>query len=174
MMPVDDVARWYVVQTKPKQEARAADNLVAWGVETFLPRIRDRVRDASAFVPSTRAMPMFPSYLFVRFELARMAQKVRYTRGVTKILGIDAQPTPVDDGFVDLIRERVGDDDCVKLLAPPLKAGDRVRIVVGPLCDLIGIFEETSSAAQRVSVLLVAINTQMRVTIDAAFVEKLA
>jgi transcriptional antiterminator RfaH len=173
-LTADRAAHWYVVQTKPKQEARAEDNLSAWGVETFLPRIRGRVRGLSPSTLATRVVPMFPSYLFVRFELEGMGQKVRYTRGVTKILGIESRPTAVDDGLVQVIRDRVGDDGCVKLVPPQLRPGDRVRITAGPLCDLIGIFDSTSSASARVSLLLLAINGQMRVTVDAALVEKLA
>jgi hypothetical protein len=36
----EDVSRWYVVQTKSKQEERVNSNLRAWGVETLNPKVR--------------------------------------------------------------------------------------------------------------------------------------
>ncbi len=33
--------QWYVIRAKTKQENRAEANLRSWGVETFLPRVRE-------------------------------------------------------------------------------------------------------------------------------------
>lgn len=163
--------RWYVVQTRPRQECRAEANLVAWGVETLFPRIRRRSRQAG-----TNGSPdvdaLFPSYLFARFDAAMVA-KVRYTRGVAKIVGTELGPTSVDESIIGEIRDRIGDDGYVQLVSS-LNAGDRVRITSGPLCDFVGVFVAAARGPDRLRLLLSAVNAQIRVTVDRCDVEKLA
>lgn len=56
-------AQWYVVQTKPRQEARAEAHLVRQGFECYLP-----VAEYAAGASVARLMPppLFPGYLFIR------------------------------------------------------------------------------------------------------------
>lgn len=162
-------AAWYVLQTKPLQEDRAESNLIAWGVETLLPRIwaaRSRARRIQP-VPQ----PLFPSYLFASFDAASMLGKIRYTRGVTRILGTEHGPSAVDPGVIALIRGRIADDGYVSLVSA-LQPGDRVRIAAGPLKDFVGVFESMAKPSQRVRLLLAAVTGQMRVVVDGTVVEK--
>jgi transcriptional antiterminator RfaH len=162
--------RWYVVQTKPKQERRTEENFRAWGVETLLPLMRTTAAGAPGRVTCTA---MFPSYLFVRIDYERMAGKVRFTRGVTRLLGTSEGATAVDDSIVGLIADRM-DGAGVVDLHRRLTPGDRVRITTGPFRDLEGIFETTASAEDRVTLLLVAVQSPMRVTVKASAVERVA
>jgi transcriptional antiterminator RfaH len=164
---------WYAIQTRRGQETRVEENLLAWQVEAFLPRMRPafRRRGAAGTTPPTDAL--FPCYLFARFDAAAMTHKIRYTRGVAKVLGTPAGPTPVDDGVIGLIRERV--DSSGYVVPPPrLRPGDQVRILAGPLKDLLAVFEAPLQASQRVRLLLAAVNGQVRLAIDDALVEKVA
>lgn len=163
--------RWYVIHSKPKQEARAESNLRAWGIETFGPQLRElrpirRPNDAPYCVT-----PLFPGYLFARFEAVALYAKVRLTRGVHSVVGFGESATPVDDSVISLIRSRVADDGFVHL---DVELGDLVEIVEGPLRSLVGVFENALNGGDRVRVLLTTIACPARVQVPKAFIRKAA
>ena len=48
---------WYAVHTQPRQEDRADQNMKAWDIDTFLPRLRERRRKGG----SSRRTSVFDS-----------------------------------------------------------------------------------------------------------------
>jgi transcriptional antiterminator RfaH len=153
---------WWAIQCKPRQEFRAQANLETSGVRTFLPLARG----------STAAVePLFPRYLFARCDEPGMTPRIRFARGVTKILGTPDGPTTVDGSIIDAIQERAAGDGCVRL-RPTFQHGDPVRIVDGPLKDFTGVFEGSVTANDRVRLLLAAVHGQWRVTVDDRVVER--
>jgi len=162
---------WYVVQARSKQEERAAMNLVSLGLTTFLPVIREPRRRGSGWTLVTA--PLFPRYLFIRCDMASAAHDVRYTRGVTKVLGTSDGPVPIDDAVIASILSRIGEDGFVRL-TDALEAGEPVEITSGPFCGCVGLFHSGTSAATRVVILLQTVHSQMRVTVESAVVRKLS
>jgi transcriptional antiterminator RfaH len=160
--------RWYVLQTKPKQEARAELNLSRWQIETLAPRLREPQQSRSGEA-SYRIVPLFPNYLFARFDAARIA-KVRLTRGIQRVVGFGECATPIDDDIIELIQSRICDDGFVR--PPEIQPGDAVEIVHGPLRSLVGIFERYTSARDRVVILLTTIGAQARVQVAKAAIRK--
>lgn len=160
---------WYVVQTKPKQEDRAVLNLKRWGVETLAPRLRE-LRSSRAAGASYRIAPLFPGYVFARFDAAALLAKVRLTRGVSRVVGFGESATPLSDAAVELIRVRMREDGSVR--PDPLQPGDAVRIVDGPLRSLLGVFERSLRGEDRVLILLSLMGSQARVQLPAAFIER--
>jgi transcriptional antiterminator RfaH len=165
----EGVEEWYAIQSKPRQEERAEGDLLAWGVETFLPRIRRRsLRRWAGAVGGSQ--PLFPGYLFARFNGPRMAHKIRYTRGVARIVGTALGPTPVDGSIIALIRSQIADQGLVEL---SFNTGDRVRIGGGPLRDFVGVFTATVTATGRVRALLTAVNGRYKVVVNQDLLERL-
>jgi transcriptional antiterminator RfaH len=162
---------WYAVQTKPRQEDRAEVNIASLGTETLLPRLQ-RMADAGRG-RRKRIEPLFPGYMFVRCDPAVVFHKIRYTRGVSKILGTPDGPSSIDDAIIDLIRSRIGDDGFVRMTSM-LKPGDRVRVTAGPLKNFMGVFDPMTRPSKRIGLLLSVVNGPIRVAIDAAYVDKLA
>ena len=70
-------------------------------------------------------MFLFPNYLFAKLDLERHYYKVKWTRGVNQILGIGNEPTPISEVVIQMIKDRMGDDDTIELLED-LKPGDLV------------------------------------------------
>lgn len=162
---------WYVLQTKPCLEDQVRMKLEKAAFEVFLPKIKSLVRGYKR--PIQRVKPLFPSYLFAHldFEEADVFHKIKYTRGVRKIVGAGDIPLPVADAVVDIIRGRMSDENIIEQQFR-LKEGDAVRIVHGPLSDLIGILEKPVSAAGRVRVLLSLIGKKVRMELPCVQVEK--
>ena len=159
---VTDIASWYAIRTHPKQENRAEQNLNAWGVETFFPRIRDCRFNEFTSEPSYFIKPLFPGYLFARFVLNNLLYKVRFTRGVHGVVCIGNDPAPVDDRVIAIVASQIDEAGFVKI-GVDLEPGAKVLIQAGPFKGLTGIFEQEASAADRIKILLDCVSFQARV-----------
>jgi transcriptional antiterminator RfaH len=162
--------RWYVLQAKPRQDARAESNLLRWDVQTFAPKVREaRCLPGGDTVYHT--VPLFPSYLFARFDAESLAGKIRHTRGIQRIIGFGEYATPVEDAIVQLIQEQMADDGVVR--APAARPGDAVEIIDGPFRSFVGIFERHMCARERVVILLTTIGCHQRVEVAEAAIRKM-
>ncbi|HEX7312754.1 MAG TPA: transcription termination/antitermination NusG family protein [Pyrinomonadaceae bacterium] len=150
---------WYAVHAKPGQEDRAESNLRAWGVETFNPRVRGCRYNEFTGKPTYFTKPLFPRYLFARFDVERLLYKVSFTRGVSDVVNFGEGPSPIEDEIIEVMRARVGADGFVRI-GDKFEAGDRVVVKDGPLANLIGIFEGEVNEDDRVRILLTTLNYQ--------------
>jgi len=164
----ESLRRWYAVYTRPKQEFRAENNLKAWGIETFNPRAKERVRRLEKTPRGVKQL--FPRYLFACFAFEEL-HKITFTRGVQTVVSFGNKPAPVDDAVITLIKSRVGADGFVRL-NDELNTGDRVRINSGPFASLEGIFERKLKGSERVSLLLSTVALQGRLIIESDYVVK--
>jgi transcriptional antiterminator RfaH len=158
---------WYVLQTKPKQEARAEANLRMWGIETLSPRIRE----TSSSTGTIRVASLFPNYLFARFDAGVLSSKIRLTRGVQKLVGFGEYATAIDDSIIETIRGRIAPDGFVRL--QDVQPGDAVEVVTGPLKSFVGVFERYASSRDRVVILLTAVASHRRVQLARMAVRRL-
>jgi transcriptional antiterminator RfaH len=160
---------WYVVQTKPRNEGRAQYHLEREGIETLSPLMEAQ---SSKRGRSTMALqPLFPNYIFARFILEKDYPKVKWARGVNKVVGRGREPMPISDEIVNEIKSRIG-EGCVVRRAYDLKAHDTVKIKEGPLRDLVGVFDRWMSKEGRIRVLLSLIGYQTSVQLHYSQVEK--
>lgn len=163
--------RWYALSTRPRQEERAESNLTAWGVETFAPRVKTR-RGRTSGEPAYSVKPLFPNYIFARFDARTMLHKIGFTRGVHSVVSFAGVPAPVDDELLVIMRTRVGGDGFIEI-SEEFKPGDRVIIKAGAFENFVGVFERELADADRVRILLNTISYQSRITIDRVLVKKL-
>jgi len=155
--------RWFVVETKFRREVQAREDIEALGFSCFLPievrRRKDRSKKHRPIVEYQ--VPMFPRYVFPRFDLSQPCgwQKIARLHTVKGWLkpGAMALPSPVREDFIDRVRaEQIAiqaaltNDQAVKL--EPLPAGTRVIIQEGPFATLGGIV--SLSTGDRVRLLL--------------------
>lgn len=170
---VIDIPRWYAIRTHSKQENRAESNLKAWNVEIFLPRIRDCRFNEYTYEPSYFIKPLFPGYLFARFELNNLFNKVRFTRGVHSVVSIGNAPVSVDDSVIEIIAAQIDDEGFVKI-GVALEPGAKVLIQAGPFKGLTGIFEREANAADRIKILLDCVCFQAHIEVESKYVKALA
>jgi len=162
---------WYVIQTKPGNEHRVETNLVNQEIETFLPFVETYQSQRGKIVQAIK--PFFPNYLFGRLDLGLHYYKVKWTRGVSKILGAGNEPFPISERVIQSIRERIVKDNVVKL-EDKLKEGDLVQITSGPFKDLTGIFQGKMSDSGRVRILLGLIGVDVAVQLSQWQIKKAA
>lgn len=166
-------ALWYAIHTHPKEEDRATSNLNAWHVETFNPKIRERRLNPFTGTPIYEKRPMFPRYIFSRFDASTLLSKIVFTRGVRQVVSFGNGPVPVEEEIINFIKERM-DRDGVVQLEEDLKRGDPVTLQDGLLGELSGIFDREIKGTDRVRILLNAISYQASIVIPKERVKRAA
>ncbi len=161
---------WFVVRTKVGDENRANRNLANQEIETFLPLFKDFHYRSGKMVQSIK--PLFPNYLFALFDPDLHYSKVKWTRGVTRILGSKEGPIPISEKVVRTIQQKVGEDSLIEL-EDDIKQGDVVQVKSGPLKDLIGVFQKKMSGKDRVRILLNLIGVDVPVQLSKYQIHKI-
>jgi transcriptional antiterminator RfaH len=165
-----DMKDWYVIQTKPREEEKASFFLAESDIEVYLPKM-----EICTFKVKKRVFarkPLFPGYLFACFDTDEDLSRVRWTRGVNKILPESINPVPLYDSVVESIKNLAGKDNIIR--KRNLKKNNRIRIIRGPMKGLPGIFENWVSDQGRVKILLDLLNYQARVELHNSLIEKVA
>lgn len=167
----DSYSNWYVLHTHAKQEDRAVSNLNAWNVQTFNPKIKEKRVNGYYGAVSQIIKPLFPRYIFARFDSEKLFHKVSYTRGVHSIVCFGGVPARVDSSIIDILKSQMDKDGFVNF-DEDFKAGDAVVIKSGPLKNFAGIFEREVKEKERVMILLTTVSYQSRVLIEKESIMK--
>jgi transcriptional antiterminator RfaH len=163
---------WFCVKAKPRQEAVAVRNLRALGaVELVFPRIRRtrRGHDKNREVVE----PLFPGYLFLRYDPAELHGSVRSTRGVLHLVAKNGLPVAVDQKVIDELLA-LGPDAILSALDEELQVGAKVRIVRGIFAGSEGEVLRLATPEKRIAVLLSLLGSDQPVELSSEDVEGVA
>jgi len=154
---------WYAVSTKPHQEKQAELHIKQCGIECFLPLLKEskiirRMR-------KTVIEPLFPGYLFARFELERHYRAVSYATGVRRIVEFGSGPVKLDATMIDAIKERLNNGYVTLMPIRPVH-GQVVYIKGGPLAGLEAVFVREMTERNRVLVLLNTLGFHAKLTLN--------
>jgi len=151
--------RWYVVQTAARQELLAIGNIAAQGFPVFLPECYETQQR----LQENKTTPLFPSYLFVQFDLQAVNwRSINGTRGVKRILSsTEDSAFPVPQGFVEALMQR----GIINLFLPQheeeFTKGDKVLVKGNAFNGLAGVVQNV--AAKRVAILLALLSGEVTV-----------
>jgi transcriptional antiterminator RfaH len=160
---VSHLRRWYAVSLQPGREERAEWHLRQQGFEPFLPRHRRTVRHSRRLIVKRAAF--FPGYMFVHLDLARERWRaINGTVGVRSLVMQGERPVPCPIGLVEQFLD-VTDETGLMDIRSGFEAGRSVRIVSGPLTELVGTLERLDGPG-RARVLLKIMNGEIAVAID--------
>lgn len=154
---------WYAVSTKPHQEKQAELHIKNFGIECFLPLLKQ-----SKIIRRTRKTviePLFPGYLFARFDLDKHCRAVSYATGVRKIVEFGSGPVELDATMIDAIKERVRGGYVTLMPVRPMQ-GQIVHIKGGPLAGLEAVFIRDMADRNRVLLLLNALGFHAKLTLN--------
>ena len=158
---------WYAVNTKSYCEISACASLDRLGVEVFLPMLRER-KVLRGTCRSTTS-PLFPRYLFAKFDVSNQLRAVTYARGVKSIVTFGSGPSLVDESIIHAIRSQ-GTNGIIEFSEDRFSPGQIVRIQDGPLCGLEAVFEKRLGGTNRAVLLLKAMSFQARVILESRHV----
>jgi transcriptional antiterminator RfaH len=154
--------QWFLLQTKVRQEQRAAENLERQNVVSFCPMIR--VEKISRGRRTEVQDVLFPGYLFVQLgESSVSTTAVRSTRGVSHFVTSAGAPIKVPQGLVEQLRNRVTSHAELIMSQLP-KSGAKMQVIDGPFKGLNAIFSEpdgNSRAIVMVTLLSQQVKTSM-------------
>lgn len=135
--------RWYLIQTKPRQESRAEEHLRRQHFECYRPKKPSNGCSDEA---------LFPGYLFIRLD--RQLDNwypIRSTRGVARVVAFGGEPTPVKDELIEQLRQRMAIPILPRM--PQFQPGERVQLNGGGFNDLEAIFISTDGEKRSVILL---------------------
>ena len=153
---------WHVVQSKPKAEREACEQLRRQGFVVALPEL---IR------PRKRWEALFPRYMFLQTSSEQQSiAPVRSTMGVSQLVRFGNKPATVHNDIVDasmrMAAHLCGQDE---VTAHGLLAGTAVEVIDGPLKGLSAMVK--ASAQDRVLILLEIMGREVQVQTQAKFVK---
>ena len=144
---------WYCIHTRPLKEQQVATHFQQMlGLEMYFPRLRRQktIRRVRRVVTS----PLFPRYLFCRFDPSLRYRAVRYAPEVIEVVRFGEDPAVVDDGIIEALKNWAGEAIDMITLQPDLRPGDLVEITDGPMRGLQAVVLNSRNDRDRVTVLL--------------------
>jgi len=156
---------WYAIRTKSRFESPALVALTGKGYEAYLPVYRNRKKWSDRIVELN--VPLFPRYLFCRFDVSRRLP-ILTTPGVLSIVGFSKQPEPIEEEEIDAVKVVLSSG----VLAEPcpfLREGHKVRIVRGALAGVEGILVKKKNQC-RVVISVTIVQRSVSVEVDSDWV----
>ena len=168
------ISNWLLLQVKPKQEARALENLQRQGGECYCPKILIEKLSRGKRIEVEEAL--FPGYLFINAQPEQNGltyTSIRSSRGVSKIVGFGAEPIKVPETLIEQIKYREQADSMGFIAKDLPQPGDSINILQGPFKGLKAVFSHTDGM-QRSIVLINLLNQQTPTSLANTQIKKLA
>lgn len=160
--------KWFCIQTKRKYEDFATYNLEKKGITVYSPKFQENI--VRNFRNAQRIVPLFPSYIFAKFDLLCEHNKARWTPGVKRILSNRRGPIEIEDEIIDGIAVALEQRLFGKI---ELKTGDMVTVSSGSFQGLNGVFQYYTSGEARVRVLLDLVYRKVVTEFDSSIIRKI-
>ena len=160
---------WHVVQAHLHAETKARIHLSRQGFETYLPLHLKRRRHARR--TEIVAAPLYPSYLFVRFNPSiHRWRSIHSTIGVARLVCNGDVPATLDQTIIENLKSRENAQGFIQLeRRPKFALHDKVRVCDGVFADCLGLIEGVSDR-DRVVILLNMLGRKVRVLLDEELV----
>ncbi|MCQ4297527.1 transcription/translation regulatory transformer protein RfaH [Pseudomonas stutzeri] len=166
-MTPSNTTRWYLIQTKPRQEARAEEHLLRQQFECYRPvKAPSPLRGLQS---AKTGEALFPGYLFIRLDCIHDNwYPIRSTRGVSRVVSFGGQPTPVRDELIEQLRQRLALSEGAP--APTFTPGERVQVSGGSFSDIEAIFV-SSDGEERSVILLNLLQREQKVRVPTRYLQ---
>ena len=161
-----ETAHWFLLQTKFKQEEKAAQELRQQNISVFLPlhKLEEIIRGKKVI----KEEPLFSRYLFAWLDFENTNwTSVRSTRGISNIVAFGNGPIIVNQAIINGLK-RI---DFLPI-EPYIKIGEKVRIMSGSFEGLNAIYQ-TANGSSRSYILLEFMQQNQYLSIDNQLIEKI-
>ncbi len=161
-----EAGQWYLLETKFRQEKKAAQELRQQNISIFLPlHKREKIIRGNKII---KEEPLFSRYIFAYlvFETTDWVS-IRSTRGISNIVEFGNGPLIVAQTIID---ELMKIDSLPE--EPYIKVGEKVRVVSGPLEGLRAIYQ-IPDGSSRAYILLEFMQQNQYLSINNQLIEKI-
>lgn len=133
--------KWFVVYTKPQQELKVAEQLIAMGIKNYCPTITIVKQYSDRKKRVTK--PLLSSYVMVELE-ENQRERVFACSGIVRYLFFLGKPVVVPESDITLMKDHLnGVYNDSKLTT--LSVGDSHTILQGPFSGVSGRVLETDN-----------------------------
>lgn len=161
---------WYLIMTKPKQDALAEQNLLNQGYQVYRPRVRVKKQKRGKLVASIESL--FPRYLFI--ELCDQSQNwapIRSTLGVANLVRFGCEPAKVDSAVIAMIKDNEVNASEQLVELDGFKLGEALQVNQGPFIGL-EVKLQSFDSEQRIMALIELLGKAQILAFDLAEVAK--
>lgn len=159
--------QWFAIYCRPRQEARALENLQRQGYNAFHPKLRILRQRPGGLTPVVESL--FPRYLFIQLDdVADNWAPIRSTRGVVELVRSAGKPLPVPQQVIDAIQARhYGSNDYLDMIGDSdYRSGEKLQITDGPFAGNSAEFY-ARKGEDRVLVLLNVMHSTQKIELPA-------
>ena len=164
-----DESHWYLIQTKPRQEIRAQNNLKQQGYKVYCPMLSvEKILSGKVVMKSE---VMFARYIFIqagsRSDIVWVS--IRSTPGVSHFVSFGGVPAKVESGLIEQLlaqEQQVAPEEL-------FKKGECVLLTSGPFAGLEA-FYKAGGGEGRAIVLLDFLGKATQLQVQAASLTKLS
>lgn len=172
------MSHWFVIQTAPQREFRAADELRARGYVVYVPAVEKQQR-ASRYIKRYRRRmePLFSRYIFVhrlipwremRYDDPRCLKDRAGRRLLTGLVTVSGAAEPIPEEVVGKIADTVREIESKMRKAPRgLKVGDIGLLKDGPYKGMGGEIEKLDGDEAEFAMKIFGAVRTVRAKIDA-------
>ncbi len=132
--------KWFVLQTRPRNESVVQRQVQARSIETFLPQI-EKIRIWSDRKKKIQE-PLFPGYLFVHGSEDDRISAISGTAGALKYVFFEGRPAEVSEREIILIKDSLKEPEKISLEQMKISRGDEIVVTHGVFKGMKGRVNE--------------------------------
>ena len=146
---------WYLIQTKPKQEKMASQNLINQNFEIYYPKTQIK----------NKVVALFPRYIFIQLDDQNQnLSPIRSTKGVANFVRFGIKFAKVPNYIIDTIKQQESKTADKLIDLSKFHKGDAIQIQEGALKGQQAIFSHYDGQ-MRAIVLLKILHQEQQVTL---------
>lgn len=155
-------SEWYVLAVQLRKETFVERQLLSNGFEVKNPKYLKVIRHARN--RKTAVRPLFPGYIFVRASNSQISwRKANCLPGSVGLIMFGDRPSSVNEEFVEEFLSSSNEDGLIET-EQIFQKGDVVQAIGGPFDGILGRVVN-SSDSERVTILMNALNREVRTTL---------
>lgn len=132
--------KWFVLQTKPRNEVIVSKQIEIKEVEYFLPMV-EKIRIWADRKKKIRT-PLFSGYVFVNATEEERIKAITNTSGAIKYLFFEKRPAVVTDREIEIIKTALAEPEKISIEEKKFKKGDEIIVTHGIFKGMKGYIHE--------------------------------
>ncbi|MEO8666561.1 MAG: UpxY family transcription antiterminator [Ignavibacteria bacterium] len=132
--------KWYVLQTKPRNEKLVLKQVEQKGIEVFAPFIQ-KIRIWSDRKKKID-VPLFSGYVFIRGIEEERVRAITNTTGALRYIYFEKRPACVSDREIELIKQTLIAPEKISIEEKKIKKGDQIIVSFGIFKGMKGFVNE--------------------------------
>lgn len=160
--------KWFALYTKPRREFKAAIQLEAISVESYLPTITKLKKwsDRKKKIEE----PLFRGYIFIRADEKERLISLEQD-AIIKTIFFDGRPAEIPEWQIESLKKMLESNADI-FVSDKLEVGTEIVVKSGPFQGIKGVIIKNANKEDMLAVSIGLLNRSVMVNLPAADVEK--